>query len=344
MMTDRCNLNCPYCFANEFVNKDSNDITREAFQEALSFLLGDGTNHSVGLIGGEPTTHPRFDELLRMAILDRRADTVVVYTNGLLIDRYIDLLTHEKVHLLINCNSPSVIGVEKYQKTVSNIDMLVNDRLRTEKIALGINLYGQSFEYEYIIDLLRRYNLNRLRVSITVPNESATRNNDAHDYFLEIKPRLLVFFEALLNLNIIPYFDCNKIPRCLISDEELNSFKRFLDNPTVRDAILKSNISSTIVRCSPVIDVLQDLTAVRCFGLSRTTRCEIKNFAGIADLKNYYIRSVDAYGFNTTYSSHCNDCYDRKTLRCEGGCLAFKEREIEQLSNLVDERLNDRHK
>lgn len=34
MMTDACNLNCPYCFANEFVNKNKNEITEEAFDKA----------------------------------------------------------------------------------------------------------------------------------------------------------------------------------------------------------------------------------------------------------------------------------------------------------------------
>ncbi len=61
MLTDACNLKCPYCFANEFVNKDKNDITEEAFDEATDFIVGDGTHTSVGLVGGEPTIHPRFE-------------------------------------------------------------------------------------------------------------------------------------------------------------------------------------------------------------------------------------------------------------------------------------------
>lgn len=44
MLTDACNLKCPYCFANEFVNKDKNDITEEAIDEAKDFIVGDGTH------------------------------------------------------------------------------------------------------------------------------------------------------------------------------------------------------------------------------------------------------------------------------------------------------------
>ena len=62
MMTDVCNLRCPYCFANEFVNKDTNEISEENFRKAVDFIVGDGSHSSVGLIGGEPTVHSHFEE------------------------------------------------------------------------------------------------------------------------------------------------------------------------------------------------------------------------------------------------------------------------------------------
>lgn len=39
MMTDVCNLRCPYCFANEFVNKDTNEISEENFNRAVDFIV-----------------------------------------------------------------------------------------------------------------------------------------------------------------------------------------------------------------------------------------------------------------------------------------------------------------
>ena len=38
MLTYRCNLKCPYCFANEFVNKKNTDISLENFEKALDFI------------------------------------------------------------------------------------------------------------------------------------------------------------------------------------------------------------------------------------------------------------------------------------------------------------------
>ncbi len=31
MINEDCNLRCPYCFANEFVNKKTNNVTEENF-------------------------------------------------------------------------------------------------------------------------------------------------------------------------------------------------------------------------------------------------------------------------------------------------------------------------
>ena len=110
MMTDACNLSCPYCFANEFVNKNKNDITEAAFDKAVDFIVGDGSHTSVGLIGGEPTIHEHFDYLMRKLLVDKRVNGVMVYTNGILMHRFWDVLCHPKTHLRFNVNAPDIIG------------------------------------------------------------------------------------------------------------------------------------------------------------------------------------------------------------------------------------------
>ena len=81
---------------------------------------------------------------------------------------------------------------------------------------------------------------------------------------------------------------------------------------------------SRTVQCKPVVDVLQDLTAVRCFGLSEHTKARIADFGGIAELVRYYENTVDAFACNTSYSAECTACRLRETRECNGGCLAFK--------------------
>ena len=156
MMTDVCNLHCPYCFANEFVNKNRNDITEENFDKAVDFILRDGTHKSIGLIGGEPTTHPQFEHLLKKLILNKKVEEIILYTNGIMLDKYWNVICHPKVKMLINCNHPDDIGKKNFQKLCDNIDYLIFERMLQDNITLGINLYCSDFKYEYIIDLLKK--------------------------------------------------------------------------------------------------------------------------------------------------------------------------------------------
>ena len=289
MMTDVCNLQCPYCFANEFVNKDKNEITEEAFDKAVDFIVGDGSHSSVGLIGGEPTVHPKFEYFMRKLIADERVKGIIVYTNGILMDCFWNVLCHPKTHLLINCNSPKDIGQRQFEHLCKNLNVLIEEKLCADRITLGINMYKHDFEYKYLLELLIKHKIHHVRVSITVPNFDEERNSNPHLYFADMKPRMLEFFHELLKNEIIPNFDCNKIPSCLIEEEELSSFSQYFDNDFIKRNISKSNIITTEVHCAPVIDIRQDLTAVRCFGLSACTKQNILDFAGIKELENFYL-------------------------------------------------------
>ena len=53
----------------------------------------------------------------------------------------------------------------------------------------------------------------------------------------------------------------------------------------------------------------------------------------------FYMRTIDAYAYNTVYSTACVDCHRRKVAECSGGCYGFKINEILALQALADKRL-----
>ena len=267
----------------------------------------------------------------------------MVYTNGILLDKYWDVVCHPKVRILVNCNCPEDIGEKNFARLCKNLDYMIETRMFKKNVTLGINMYQPEFPYEYILKLLKKYQFHHVRVSITVPNLEDNRNADAHVYFNKMKPRMLQFFHELLDNEIIPNYDCNKLPSCLITPEDVKEFRKYEKNKYIRDNIGKSNISDKIVKCSPVIDIRQDLTAVRCFGLSECTKQNIGDFAGIRELENYYQRTIDAYACNTVYSEKCADCHAREVRKCNGGCLAFKIKDILALRDYSEQIVN-RHR
>lgn len=126
VINEACNLKCPYCFANEFVNKDSQEISIHNFKEAVSFIkTSSNFNGRIGIIGGEPTVHSQFSNILNEVSQDFEISHCVIYTNGILMNDYTEELLNRKYTFLINLNSPEDIGEQMYSKIISNIENLI---------------------------------------------------------------------------------------------------------------------------------------------------------------------------------------------------------------------------
>lgn len=340
-LTDRCNLHCPYCFANEFVNESFTEIDSEAYRKAVDFILDGGRRNSFGLIGGEPTTHSRFRDILCDIIDDARIKGVTVYTNGVLVGRYLNELAHPKFHLLVNCNHPDRMGQALYARMVESLDAAIRERHMDDRVTLGFNIDSPEFDYGFIIELLERYGFKRLRFSITVPNQEALRECSPLEYFATFKPALLVFYKDLLERGITPYYDCNKLPSCLIDDADLTQFEAYRTGRPERD-LPASALESRAVHCRPVIDIMPDLTAVRCFGLSDCTKVRVEDFENIEQLEHYYLVNIDAVAARLSHSAACVDCGLGERGVCTGGCLAYKIHDVLELNRREKEYAHER--
>lgn len=330
MINEICNLRCPYCFADEYVNKQFKEITLEDFDTAIDFALSSGHDERIGIIGGEPTLHSHFKTIMSRLIDDERIRNVTLFTNGTNIEGFTDELCHPKIHLLINCNSPTNMGKNAFAKMLGNIEFLVKNKHMKDRITLGINMYKPDFDYDYIIDLLNRFGFKKVRTSVSVPNEQYFLSNPI-DYFKLMKPRVLEFFVQLAHNGIVPFFDCNNIPSCVWTKEErASALSRYKGADTL------TNIFNTEVKCEPVIDILPDLSCIRCFGMSEHTKKCISDFNCIADARSYYKKNVDCFACNTCHSSECKNCYEYITGKCTGGCLCFIAEKVNKLRSFAD--------
>ena len=318
MLTYRCNLRCPYCFANEFVNHSKYDITLENFKAALDFIKTSDEGH-VGLIGGEPTIHEHFREILQILADDDAIHSVTIYTNGIQMDTCLDFMENTKFHMLVNCNSPEDIGEQQFRKLQENLDRLFQIEGVWKRANLGINLYKDELNYTYIIDLLKHCRLHRVRMSVTVPNLEEEKKADSLEYLASRKAYILRFIQDCEQADAAPYFDCNVIPKCLWTEEE----REIIGGVISKFHLKRTNLLGDHSFCRPVIDILPDLTAVRCFGTSDFTKAPIKDFRCLDDLRNYYVNMIDSRVTGCMKADICRDCYERKVLLCTAGCLAF---------------------
>lgn len=327
MLTYGCNLKCPYCFANEFVNKKSSYITKENFVKAIEFLTREDITR-LGLIGGEPTLHPNFKEFLEYIIANRRIGEATIYTNGILLDKYIDQIITPKFRVLVNCNSPKEIGDEQFLRLRNTLDILVNKYYMVDRINLGINLYNDDLDYNYIIDLLKLCGLHRVRISLTVPDFSKCGNVDALEYFKSRKSFLLRFLKDMQKNDVLPYYDCNKPPYCIWNDDE----KRWLEEMVSKYKV-ESNLIGDHSFCYPVIDILPDLKAVRCFGMSEYEKIDINDFSGVSEIASYFLNRIDSASYQIPAKNECIECKKRKLRKCTAGCIGFKSEAITKLND-----------
>ena len=110
VVADVCNLKCPYCFAQDHMRARRAAsapafISLEAFEARLDFLNRSGI-HEIRLIGGEPTLHPRFPELVERA--RRRGKHIAVFSHGLLSEKALvclEALSPDECTVLVNMNA-----------------------------------------------------------------------------------------------------------------------------------------------------------------------------------------------------------------------------------------------
>ena len=317
-LLNRCNLSCPYCFANGYLEDEKSDITRAALLRLLDFCA---LEREVGIMGGEPLLHKDFDELLKIVNNDLRFQKITVFTNGVFIDKHLDSLDSPKICVLVNANSRDDMGDMQFNRMDENIGLLL--KRTSARVSLGINVYKVGQDFSDFIYLLKKHRIEKIRVSVVIPNMASLREKKQSgiDYFMEMKPTLLNLYRELINLRVSPYYDCNAIPECVYTEEE----KRVLEALPFYSEFERQIFLGKRSVCSPVIDLYPDMTATRCFGCYGMGRVKIEDFDSIFDLKNYFFKEIDSRLVHPYAWDKCRDCYKYKTFGCFGGCLCYKE-------------------
>lgn len=312
-LLNKCNLRCPYCFAENYTEGVNDQIERDAFLKLVDFSAPDG---EVGIIGGEPLLHKDFDSLIDILKCDFRFQRVTVFTNGIFIDKHLNALIHPKIHILINVNSSLDIGADKFNRIDEDINLLCNYGMMGN-VSLGINVYKENQDFSDFLYLVKKYGFNKIRLSVVIPKD---KGQGGIDYFYKMKPTLFSLYKELKALNVSPCYDCNAIPECVYTEEE----KEFLATLPFANQYERDIFMGRRSVCSPVIDLYPDLTARRCFGCYDTLSVNVSDFKNINDLKNHFFMEIDSRLVHNYSREECKDCYKYKTFGCFGGCLCYK--------------------
>ena len=314
-VTTYCNLRCPYCFADDMICEQQHNITLPRFREILEWTSRTPENH-VGIIGGEPTLHPKFSKILEEVNRYCRnvGTTATLFTNGIKLDPYLSEIG-QSTGLLINCNSPENMTAEQWTElnnTLEHMALLDWFHPGQPKANLGCNLYLAREDYGYFWELVDRYKVDHFRLSVTAPIEKEMLPRK-EIYYAKMKKLYMAMVEGALERDIHIGVDCNQIPNCYFNEKELD--KIFQVSPEKRQPVF----------CEPVIDITPDFTATACVGCYDPVDC--RQFETVIDLRRYLLHKKNYPRVEANCTGKCKNCKNHELLLCQGGCLAFAQLE-----------------
>lgn len=303
-ITNYCNLRCPYCFADDFIQENKQEITIEQLNRILAFIGSEKTR--IGIIGGEPTLHSDFTKIIKKIndFAETNSMHIVLFTNGIELNKVLSYIG-PNFNCLINLNEPEVVGMSNWKKIIYNLER-VKALNKLDYITLGINLYPGIKNFDYILDVAKKYFKGQIRLSITAPSCQFTKI-DKDTYYNEAKIRFLDFLEKAKEYQIKIKLDCNHIPECYFDENKLLEIKKY--------------VIGWHKVCRPVIDISPDFYGTACFGAYDPV--DLSQFENIAEAKEYFKNEKLKVLQQKNNGGSCAQCEEFKAGNCQGGCLAF---------------------
>lgn len=126
-LTSYCNFRCSYCFnASREYKKDF--CTLEQAETAIKHLASaNRPRYQVGLLGGEPTTHPHLAEIISLLFeyLGNRLESLVIVSNGSFGEKQMETIIregekHNKIKLVFSVHL-EYMGVERAVEVVKRL-------------------------------------------------------------------------------------------------------------------------------------------------------------------------------------------------------------------------------
>lgn len=310
-ITNYCNLRCKYCFAEDMIQEKPKSIDMDSFRKILDFIARTPKNH-VGIIGGEPTLHPHFNDILEE--VNRYCMNVntgaTLFTNGIELEKFMPMIG-DRIGLLINCNSPEFQSAELFKKQRETLDHMYNLAWFDHKANCGCNIYPGCTDYSYIWEIVDRYHLNHLRTSVVSPAACYQEmRKDKEAYYMLMKPIFLQFVEDAKKHNCRLNMDCGHIPMCYFKLEEAKLVEEVCDN-LYQDW------------CEPVVDITPDFRATACFGSYDPV--DIRDFGNLIELERFLQIKKSLPKAEKNCTGRCSICRKHELLQCQGGCLGFAD-------------------
>jgi len=312
LITQYCVRSCPYCFAKKHMSESSptDMLSWEDLIYLADFLWASG-ERKFRILGGEPTLHPEFNNMV-LYLLERGFD-ITVFTSGIMADsKLLEAeflfrdLPPERLNFMCNTNDPQRTHTPlAEQESIKRFF-----RAFGNKVSLGLNVYKLDFSMDFLVQYINEFGLQRhIRVGIAHPipgKKNLFLPLDAIDRVIE---RLFSYAPLLDRFRVKTTLDCG-FPLCRISNDQLGWIQRVTGG-------------QTRFGCNPVIDIGPDMSVWPCFPLSDFHKKSIYDFNSMREVIDFYQKYHDVVRIEAGgIFGACDECTFREEHICSGGCIA----------------------
>lgn len=319
LITNRCNASCQYCFLkDDLVEKSGrgDEITLEDFALLLNYadhLISIGVTDSLNLMGGEPTLHPQFFEIFKMALTYRSRNLnfipINIFSNGLFSHETAELIKREACPIMINVNYPDNYSDSDWSLLKKNLSIVADSKSSEPLLTLSLNIDRPGRNFGYLLELAKQFNIKKIRADLSRPNPNRSNTFVDMEQIPEVIPSLLNFIKKCNSLGITVNMDC-ALPICCISNKQLQDFA-------------ENNVELGF-KCSGGIDVTPNLEFWHCAPLRSISFGKITDYANGNEIVNEIERKTHHLRWHVESKKECNSCKWLSVRVCQGGCLSFK--------------------
>ena len=231
-LTDKCNLNCKYCFRDSGPNcKNSNSLDFKTVKNILSFFYKKNSTKRtlLQLTGGEALLHDDFFLIIECALSFNFV--VRIQTNGTLIPS----LSKEGINLLSNKHVITKISIDGWDKYIhgifrdpssynSVIKGITTLRKNTSQVGLKSVIHSENFDnLQKMLDLCIDLDMKSWSHNILKKRGRSQKKGDISE--LEVTKKLITYYNTLKYRHLLG--GSNVLMYYLLNYQKRNSFPNF---------------------------------------------------------------------------------------------------------------------
>ncbi len=349
ILNSYCNLKCNYCFADEYmeetVHTPGKSIDYDFYEKELLPRVKNAS--LINFMGGEPTLHPRFNEILTSTLENLQPfSTLGIFTNGLMSDKVLDLILgtvgpngsivrNIQFTVLLNWQTKENISEKNRERCQAVAEEIIGEN--GNSLMFSLNLYSVKQDLmtqcQEIDDIYQEMGLPegqnyKVRVSPAFPivGEQENVSLPIRDY-----PKMgRMMIDILKEFPQLGFrFDCS-FPPCLldqINEEEYPLVERFFyhgSQPVPNIVEWKDRDYYFGCADDSPMDIDSKGDCFNCFPFHNFKMGNVADFEQVNDLavKKMHTRFLSHVFEQAQPKEPCKSC-PHYMVRCSSGCFAY---------------------